>query len=199
MHLFEITGWAGFILYLIAYMLLATNHITAGKLYYILNILAAVCITVVSVYKGTVQAVLVNLLWGLISCTGLSGTKIRSHADITAIFRFLIIGLFGTSAVLFVFGQEYWTIRLLAWIYVLAFIISYWLFISHKISVFEFHIWNLVASLTILPKLIVDYNWPVFALEILWALAAVTGLAKNKTTAGAELRFLVLIYNTNLL
>ncbi|NIV94845.1 hypothetical protein GWN42_19145 [candidate division KSB1 bacterium] len=179
MHLTEIIGWFGFALYLIAYFLLAINRIAAGTLYFSLNIVAALGITVVSMYKGTYQAVVVNVLWIGISCLGITQYKLRNFFDARTPFRISMIILLAIAVALVLSGQDHWAIALLGWIYVLAFILSYLLFVDRRITLFEFHIWNFVAPLSILPKLIVDANWPVFALEVFWALSASFGIAQK--------------------
>lgn len=46
MIIFDILGWIGMILVLVAYVLLSTNKIENGKLYQILNLLAAICMAI---------------------------------------------------------------------------------------------------------------------------------------------------------
>ena len=43
---YDILGWLGMVLVLVAYLLLSTNKIDNGTLYQILNLLAAVCMAV---------------------------------------------------------------------------------------------------------------------------------------------------------
>ena len=46
MVIFDILGWIGMILVLISYLLLSTNKIDNGKLYQILNLFAAVLMSI---------------------------------------------------------------------------------------------------------------------------------------------------------
>lgn len=44
--IFDILGWIGMVLVLVAYMLLSTNRIENGKLYQVLNLVAAILMAI---------------------------------------------------------------------------------------------------------------------------------------------------------
>ena len=65
--LFDIFGWIGMILVLIAYGLLSTNKIKQGKLYQILNLLAAIFMAIGLLPKNAWFSFTLQVVWGLIA------------------------------------------------------------------------------------------------------------------------------------
>ncbi len=170
----EIIGWCGSILYLLSYILLAVNLLERGKFYYYLNIVAAVFVVIISLEKTTYQAVVINLLWGAISLNSLY-KYIQTKAPVKpSVFRFINLFLL-LICIGLIFSNTSAGIQVFGWLSVAYFISSYFYFASNYISEREFHIWNFLAALAIIPQLYVDQNWPVIVLEIFWAAFAVWG------------------------
>jgi hypothetical protein len=69
--IFDICGWIGMILVLIAYALLSTNKINAGKLYQILNLLAALFMAVGLFPKNAWFSFALQVVWGLVAIVAL--------------------------------------------------------------------------------------------------------------------------------
>lgn len=65
--LFDIFGWIGMILVLIAYALLSTNKIKQGKLYQVLNFLAAIFMAIGLLPKNAWFSFTLQVVWGLIA------------------------------------------------------------------------------------------------------------------------------------
>ena len=65
--IFDICGWIGMILVLIAYGLLSTNKIKQGKLYQILNLLAALFMAIGLLPKNAWFSFTLQIIWGLIA------------------------------------------------------------------------------------------------------------------------------------
>jgi len=65
--LFDIFGWIGMILVLIAYGLLSTNKIKQGKLYQILNLLAAIFMAIGLLRKNAWFSFTLQVVWELIA------------------------------------------------------------------------------------------------------------------------------------
>jgi len=65
--LFDIFGWIGMILVLIAYGLLSTNKIKQGKLYQILNLLAAIFMAIGLLPKNAWFSFTLQVVWELIA------------------------------------------------------------------------------------------------------------------------------------
>ncbi len=174
----EIVGWCGSLLYLLSYILLAVNLIEKGKGYYYLNIIAAIFVIIISLEKTTYQAVVINLLWGMISLNSLYRffkTKAPIKLSVFRLINILLLLIF--TSVLFLNVTE--GINLFGWLSVVYFISSYFYFASSYISEKEFHIWNFLAALSIIPQLYIDQNWPVIVLETFWAAFAVWGYIKE--------------------
>ena len=64
---FDICGWIGMILVLVAYGLLSTNKIKQGKLYQILNLLAAIFMAIGLLPKSAWFSFTLQIIWGLIA------------------------------------------------------------------------------------------------------------------------------------
>lgn len=65
--LFDIFGWIGMILVLIAYALLSTNKIKQGKVYQVLNFLAAIFMAIGLLPKNAWFSFTLQVVWGLIA------------------------------------------------------------------------------------------------------------------------------------
>ena len=64
---FDVLGWIGMILVLVAYGLLSTNKIKQGKLYQILNLFAAIFMAVGLLPKNAWFSFTLQIIWGLIA------------------------------------------------------------------------------------------------------------------------------------
>lgn len=64
---YELVGWIGALLFIVAYLLLALKKISASKpLYHILNILGAICLMLHASELHDFPNLLVNSIWALI-------------------------------------------------------------------------------------------------------------------------------------
>ena len=68
---FDICGWIGTILVLVAYALLSTNKINSGKLYQVLNLLAALFMAVGLFPKNAWFSFALQVVWGIIALVAL--------------------------------------------------------------------------------------------------------------------------------
>ena len=64
---FDICGWIGMVLVLIAYALLSTNKIKNGKVYQFLNLIAAVFMAVGLFPKNAWFSFALQVVWGIIA------------------------------------------------------------------------------------------------------------------------------------
>ena len=64
--IFDILGWIGMVLVLIAYGLLSTNKIPNGKLYQILNVIAAIFMAIGLLPKNAWFSFTLQIVWALI-------------------------------------------------------------------------------------------------------------------------------------
>ena len=64
--IFDILGWIGMVLVLIAYGLLSANKITNGKIYQILNILASIFMAIGLFPKNAWFSFALQVAWALI-------------------------------------------------------------------------------------------------------------------------------------
>ena len=64
---FDICGWIGMVLVLIAYALLSTNKIINGKVYQFLNLIAAVFMAVGLFPKNAWFSFALQVIWGIIA------------------------------------------------------------------------------------------------------------------------------------
>ena len=64
---FDICGWIGMILVLIAYGLLSVNKIKQGKVYQILNLAAAIFMAIGLLPKNAWFSFTLQIIWGIIA------------------------------------------------------------------------------------------------------------------------------------
>ena len=65
--IFDICGWIGTILVLLAYALLSTNKIENGKLYQVLNLMAALFMAIGLFPKNAWFSFALQVAWGIIA------------------------------------------------------------------------------------------------------------------------------------
>ena len=69
--IFDIFGWIGTILVLIAYLLLSTNKIDNGKIYQLINLLAAIFMAIGLFPKNAWFSFALQIIWGVIAVIAL--------------------------------------------------------------------------------------------------------------------------------
>ena len=67
MNIFDIVGWAGMILVLLAYILLSTNKLKNGVTYQLLNLLAAVLMAIGLYPKDAWFSFTLQVIWGVVA------------------------------------------------------------------------------------------------------------------------------------
>ena len=65
--IFDILGWIGMILVLLAYILLSTNKINNGKLYQILNLVASIFMAIGLLPKNAWFSFTLQVVWGIVA------------------------------------------------------------------------------------------------------------------------------------
>lgn len=65
--IFDVFGWIGMILVLIAYALLSTNKINSGKLYQLLNLIAAIFMAIGLFPKNAWFSFALQVAWAIIA------------------------------------------------------------------------------------------------------------------------------------
>lgn len=177
--LLTIIGWLGTVLYLAnhAYISLIKNW--RPKVYFLGNLIAATSLTVQSVYISSWQAAAINGFWMVISALLLIGVKMDS-VKITAKPYFVFSGILLTSVLsTFIFVELTQFYDILGWSAAYFFCSSYFLFSAKRISSRAYLAINVYAALVLLPQLWLQANYPVFALEIAWALVSLIGIVKS--------------------
>lgn len=69
--IFDIFGWIGMVLVLIAYGLLSANKITSGKTYQIINLLASIFMAIGLFPKNAWFSFALQVIWGIIAIIAL--------------------------------------------------------------------------------------------------------------------------------
>ena len=69
--IYDIFGWIGMVLVLIAYLLLSTNKINNGKVYQILNLLASLFMAIGLLPKNAWFSFALQVIWGIIAVVAL--------------------------------------------------------------------------------------------------------------------------------
>ena len=65
--IFDLLGWIGMVLVLVAYALLSTNKINNGKLYQILNLIASIFMAIGLLPKNAWFSFALQVAWGMIA------------------------------------------------------------------------------------------------------------------------------------
>lgn len=173
-----IIGWIGTTLYLIGHAYISLLTIWQKKIYYSFNLAAAVCLVFSSVYNESWQAVVINGFWTVISLllllkVDLTSTKfsIRQY--------YAILSLFVLNLMIQSLQQSSLDYAALGWISAYVFSAAYLLFSAEKMCHSHYLLWNFLAATILLPQLWIDQNWPVFGLEIVWAMISIYGVVRK--------------------
>ena len=78
--IFDICGWIGMILVLLAYALLSTNKINNGKLYQILNLIASLFMAIGLFPKNAWFSFALQVIWAIIGIIAI--IKIKNNKNI---------------------------------------------------------------------------------------------------------------------
>ena len=73
--IFDILGWIGMVLVLLAYLLLSTNKISNGKLYQSLNLLAAICMAIGLFPTKAWFSFTLQVVWAIVALIGIINKK----------------------------------------------------------------------------------------------------------------------------
>ena len=65
--IFDVLGWIGMVLVLVAYAMLSTNKINNGKLYQILNLIASIFMAIGLLPKNAWFSFALQVAWGMIA------------------------------------------------------------------------------------------------------------------------------------
>ncbi len=173
----EILGWAGTATYFLAYILLTFKVISMDNLYLSLNIVAPVLIIIVSVAKSSWSPVLINFFWGVITISKAINCSLKLPRQGKLIFQVLMGLLLGIGLSCSLAGNWYFGILILAGCSTIGYSFSYLLFLNRKLKLIEFHLWNFLLAIILIPQLVLDNNWQVVAIDIFWAGIALWGIA----------------------
>jgi lipid-A-disaccharide synthase-like uncharacterized protein len=68
MDLFQLVGWLGVLLFIVAYLLLSVEILSADKLlYHFLNMLGGIALVINAVHISDHPTIVVNAVWGIIA------------------------------------------------------------------------------------------------------------------------------------
>lgn len=171
-------GWIGTILYLINHTYISINKNWQKKVYYGGNALAAMCLIISSYFTNSWQAIVINAFWAIISVAlffniSLSSIKFSKRLFYVSLISMLTV-FFGGYLV-----QNQLNFALLGWTSAFVFSGCYLLFSSQKMLPRYYLCWNAFAAIALLPQLWLDQNWPVFSLEIVWAIISLYGAVRK--------------------
>ena len=176
-------GWAGTFLYLINHAYISFYKKYNKKNYFIINLIAALCLIFSSVIHESYQSIVINFFWAIISLLLILGFELSKIPVSKKLFYVMFCSLISILIFSF-FLTSYINFSLLGWSSSLVFCFSYLLFCSNKFSLRSYFLCNGYAAIALLPQLWIDNNLPVFYLEIIWALISVYGFIfhQSKTT-----------------
>ncbi|GAA0819218.1 hypothetical protein GCM10009111_23030 [Colwellia asteriadis] len=170
-------GWFGSALYLINHSYISIVKNWNPKLYYSANLIAALSLVVSSLIIISYQAVVINGFWALVSILLLIKFDIAKIPLSKSLFYIGFILLLVWSA--FIGYQHGWSSLMfyscLGWSSSYVFCLSYFLFCSKKLTHVNYLLLNVYAASVLLPILWSQQNWPVFGLEVCWAIISAYG------------------------
>lgn len=171
-------GWLGSILYLINHGYISVVKNWNPKIYYGGNLIAALSLVVSSLMIVSYQAVVINGFWAIISILLLIKVDV---AKVPLSKKLFSVGFIIIIAWLSLAGfQEGWRsstfFSYLGWSSSYVFCLSYFLFCSKKLSHVNYLLLNIYAASALLPLLWEQQNWPVFSLEVCWAVISAYGV-----------------------
>ena len=77
--IFDILGWIGMILILVAYILLSTNKIKNGYIYQILNLVAALFMAIGLFPKNAWFSFTLQVVWGIVAVIAIINLKKKQN------------------------------------------------------------------------------------------------------------------------
>ncbi|MDJ0595220.1 MAG: hypothetical protein QNJ72_35450 [Pleurocapsa sp. MO_226.B13] len=177
----ELLGWAGTATYFLAYILFTVKVISVDGLYLSLNIVASILIIIVSVAKSSWSAVLINFFWGVITISKAINCSLKLPRQGKLIFQVLMVILLAIGLSYSLVGNRYFGMLILAWCSTIGYSLSYLLFLNRELKLIEFHFWNFLLAIILIPQLVLDNNWQVVAIEIFWAGIALGGILNRNS------------------
>lgn len=170
-----ILGWTGTLLYLLnhAYISLYINW--KERIYYIGNLIAALCLVVSSYSIQSWQPVITNCFWAIVSLCSLYSISLDRCTFSKKIFELVLLLFIGCTILICIYSTAVGII-MFAWSSVYVFCSGYLLFTAKRLSPRTFLLYNTYAAFAITPKLVADTNYPVLILEICWAVISLYGV-----------------------
>lgn len=75
--IFDVVGWVGSFLVVLAYLLLSTKKLSAGMTYQLMNLVAAVCIAIGVFPKNAWFSFALQVVWGIIAVVSIVKLKMK--------------------------------------------------------------------------------------------------------------------------
>jgi hypothetical protein len=173
-----IIGWLGTCIYLIGHAYISIVQGWEQKNYYIINLIAAICLIISSLFNYSWQALMVNLFWMVISILLLLNVNLTASKFTLKQYYWVFGGFLVNFIMQSIYKQEI-DLASLGWIAAFVFSSVYLLLSAEKMLPRYYLLWNIFAALALLPQLWVDQNWPVFGLEISWAVISFYGAVRK--------------------
>jgi len=173
-----ILGWAGTIIYLLNHGYISLSTQWRPSIYYSGNLIAAVALVTTSLQHNSQQAVIINGFWALLSLALLCKLPVEKLPFNNRLFYLLLlcfVALIGYQS----FYNTQQIMIILGWSSAFVFSGSYLLFSAGKMKQVHYLAFNAYAAVALLPQLWVDQNWPVFGLEVVWAIISLYGFVRR--------------------
>jgi hypothetical protein len=178
MNLFSLLGWIGTVLYLLNHTYISYKTDWNHKIYYGANFLAAASLVISSAIVDSWQAVAINIFWALISLMLFNHSKLAWVSIRVMHFHFIIV-IFMITLLMLLITNGVVDLAILGWLSAFVFSVAYLLFSIEKLPPRHYFLWNAFAAVSLLPQLWTDGNFPVFFLEIAWAIISIYGAIRR--------------------
>jgi hypothetical protein len=180
--MFEVIGWFGTVLYLINHVYISLNSQYKKHIYYVGNAIAAIALVLSSLVVNSMQAVIINGFWAVVSIALLLKLPVHKFPFSRRAFYTIFVCIVGLILYRYVVESNL-DLMLMGWFSAYIFCLGYLLFSGDKLKHSNYLILNFVAATALIPQLWYDHNLPVLTLEIAWAIISLYGVIKKVKNA----------------
>lgn len=176
--MFEIIGWFGTLLYLVNHVYISVVVGYQKNIYYLGNLIAAASLVLSSFMVNSMQAVIINGFWTIVSLALLMRLPVHQFPFSRRAFYSVLVFFIGFILFNFI-AKSHLDLMLMGWLSAYIFCFGYLLFSGEKLKHTNYLILNFVAAVVLIPQLWLDQNLPVLALESAWAMISLYGVIKK--------------------
>ncbi|NNU16007.1 hypothetical protein HK107_06695 [Parvularcula sp. ZS-1/3] len=173
-------GWLGLTLYAAAHLLLILRDGRDRRLYFSINLVAAIVFTASAIGLSSWQSMAINIFWALTSVLGLADRERilsglgRGLTLATLLLSALLLAVSGAGVFPFADG--------LGWTGALIYSLAYFLLAEERINRRRYLLLNVIAAVVLIPVYNAQENWPALWMSIVWTVISGGGYLRVTLT-----------------